>query len=106
MNIMLIVSVFTPDKISSLHNFFYWVSYFSVFLSNFTIVSLLVTLYVKYVFIFQPEMTENIVIKRLRWKCLMWKILLTILVMLLNIAVPSTDPAIFQYLTKGQVYDR
>ena len=100
------ISLFTPPSITDLHNLFYWVTYFGGFLGNFNNVSMFVTLYAKYIFVFQPDNVENIQQTSLRWKCMAWKIFLTIIAIGLNIAVPVSDPLIFKLLTKGQKYER
>ena len=100
------ISVFPPPYVTGLHNLFYGITYFGGLLGNFNNVSLLVTLYAKYVFVFQPDNVENIQDSTLRWKCMAWKIFLTIIAILLNIAVPFSDPLIFKLLTKGQKYNR
>ena len=82
-------------------------TYLGGFLGNFHNVSLVVTLYIKYVFTFQPDDVENVDIKKLRWKSLMWKFALTSSAILLNIAVPLSDqPLVFKLLTKGQSFER
>ena len=75
-------------------------------MGNFNNVSFFVTLYAKYVFVFQPDNVENILDSVLRKKCMVWKIILTIFAVLLNIAVPVSDPLTFKLLTKGQKYNR
>ena len=104
----ILISPIVPNHISSLHNFFYFVTYFAGFLQNFTVISLLVTLYVNYLFIFQPEVVENLTMESLRWRSMAWKIFLTIIAIFLNLIAPSpfSDPVMFQFLTNGQKYDR
>ena len=78
-------------------------------MGNFTNVSLFVTLYVKYVFIFQHDDIKNVPVRTLRWKSLTWTLLLTIIAILLNIAFPalgSNQPLAFKLLTKGQPFNR
>ena len=104
--VVLFISLFTPPYITGLHNLFYWISYFGGFLGNFNNVSFFVTLYAKYVFVFHPDNVKNIQDSVLRRKCMGWKIILTIFAVLLNIAVPVSDPLTFKLLTKGHMYNR
>ena len=104
-----LISLFTPPHITGLQNFFYLLTYLGVFLGNFDNCVTLVTLYVKYVFTFQPDDVENLQIKRLRTKTLVWKILLGIMTILLNGLGQSDNnqgPLVFKLLTKGQNFER
>ena len=64
-------------------------TYLGGFLGNFHNVSLFVTLYIKYVFTFQPDDVENVNIEKLRRKSLAWKCALTLVAILLNIGPPG-----------------
>ena len=81
-----------------------------VFLGNFDNCVTLVTLYVKYVFTFQPDDVENLEIKKLRTKTFIWKILLSIIAILLNVIVQLSDDnqgtLVFKLLAKGQIFER
>ena len=104
-----LISLFTPPHITGLQNFFYLLTYLGVFLGNFDNCVTLVTLYVKYVFTFQPDDVENLQIKRLRTKTMVWKILLGIMTILLNGLGQSDNnqgPLVFKLLTKGQNFER
>ena len=105
-----LISLFTPPHITGLQNYFYLLTYLGVFLGNFDNCVTLVTLYVKYVFTFQPDDVENLQIKKLRTKTMVWKILLTIITILLNVLVQLSDdnqgPMVFKLLAKGQIFER
>ena len=104
------LSLFTPSYITGLQNFFYLLTYFGVFFGNFDNCVTLVTLYVKYVFTFQPDDVENLQIKKLRTKTFVWKSLLTIITILLNVSIQLSDdnqgPLVFKLLAKGQIFER
>ena len=105
-----LISLFTPPHITGLQNFFYLLTYLGVFLGNFDNCVTLVTLYVKYVFTFQPDDVENLQIKKLRTKTFIWKILLSIIAILLNVMVQLSDDnqgtLVFKLLAKGQIFER
>ena len=81
-----------------------------VFLGNFDNCVTLVTLYVKYVFTFQPDDVGNLQIKKLRTKTFIWKILLSIIAILLNVMVQLSDDnqgtLVYKLLAKGQIFER
>ena len=80
-----------PNK----HNFCY-------LLRHYFCCSYFVTLYVKYVFIFQPDTVECISACRLRWSTFAWKVILTFFGILMSIWFPLEDmPVAFKFLTKG-----
>ena len=80
----------------------YWVTYFGQLSLHFFCCSYFLTLYIKYVFIFQPDAIEGLSIYKLRWKTFFWKILLTFLGMYLSIYFPlQEEPTFFKLLTKG-----
>ena len=89
-------------------SFIYLIAYLGVFFATFFIISWLVLLYVQYIFVFYPDETENIDASGLRWKTLIWKFLLTILVFTLNYLVPSQENplAIQTLLTKEKQDDK
>ena len=100
------ISLFTPPINSDL---IYIVSHVMIFLVNFYSVSWLVTLYIQYVYTFQHEKFLSTNIVSLRWKSLAWKLILTILSLLLNIAFPAPKfmiPLYFKMLSKGDHYER
>ena len=80
----------------------YWVTYYGQLSRQYFCCSYFLTLYVKYVFIFQPDAIEGLSACKLRWKTFFWKVLLTILGICLNICVPlEEEPTVFKLLTKG-----
>ena len=103
--LVLFISLFSPPMTSS---FIYLIAYLGVFFATFFLISWLVLLYVQYMFVFYPDETENIDDSDLRWKTLIWKFLLTILVFTLNYLVPSQENplAIQTLLTKEKQDDK
>ena len=99
------ISFFTPPLNNDI---VYWFSYFMVFINHFTLASILVTVYIRNVFTFQPDDIEGIKVTTLRHKCMVSKLILTFVSMVLSILVPiETDPIIFQWLDKDRTtYDR
>ena len=80
----------------------YWVTYYGQLSRNYFVCSYFLTLYVKYVFVFQPDAVEGLSGCKLRWKTFFWKILLTFFGMSLSIYVPlEEEPTVFKLLTKG-----
>ena len=99
-----IISLFTPP-ISS--NFTYLVSYMSVFLIDFNLMSLLILLYIQRIYIFYFDLVANVDSSVMRQKSIIWKFILTFLSLILDFLVPSPDiPLAFQMLAKGANYDR
>ena len=70
------ISLFTPPMDSY---FFHTICHFGVFVTNFFVTSWLVSLYIHYVYLFYPDQFQSINIPSMRWKCLVWKFLLTFL---------------------------
>ena len=99
------ISFFTPPLNNDI---VYWFSYFMIFINHFTLASILVTVYIRNVFTFQPDDIEGIKVTTLRHKCMVSKLLLTFVSMVLSILVPiETDPIVFQWLDKDRtIYDR
>ena len=98
------ISVFLPPVMSEI---VYLISYLSTSLANFYLVSWLVYLYIINLYIFYPDTIENIPLSTIRLKSFLWKILLTIISMVVNIMCPlEGQPVAFQFLTKGKPYDR
>ena len=98
------ISLFTPPINSTL---VYCVSHVILFLLSFYSVSWLVTLYIQYVYIFQHDQFVNVNKSSMRQKSFCWKIFLTIISLLLDIALPSgATPVTYQMLSKGMPYHR
>ena len=98
------ISVFLPPVMSEI---VYLISYISTLLPVFYMASWLVYLYIQNLYVFYPDTIENIPISTIRLKSFLWKILLTIIFMVINIMCPLEDqPIAFQFLTKGKQYDR
>ena len=80
----------------------YWVTYYCQFSRQYFCCSYFLTLYIKYVFIFQPDAVEGLSGCKLRWKTFFWKILLTFLGACLSSFIPvPEEPTFFKLLTKG-----
>ena len=100
LKLLLIISIATPPIEDS--TWVYWVTYYCQFSRQYFCCSYFLTLYVKYVFIFQPDAVEGLSGCKLRWKTFFWKILLTVLGMWLSSYFPlQEEPAFFKLLTKG-----
>ena len=85
----------------------YFTAFFSVFLLNFYTVSWLVYLYLQYHYVFYPNLINVVPISRLRLKSLVWKLIITIFSMCINVLFPFEDaPVLFQLLTDGKMYKR
>ena len=84
----------------------YWISFVGVFLLYFNVVSSLVCLFIEYVFVFQPDNMENVETSILRWKSLIYKILLSIIVFLIDVWNPLQEWIIMQLLTKSANSER
>ena len=90
-------------------NWVYFVTYYGVCMRHWFCCSYFLTLYIKYVFIFQPDDVDNVQSSTLRWKTFIWKAVLTIISLFLSMAITLEDkPTPFKMLTKGQgeVYNR
>ena len=101
-----IISLFTPPLTC---NIIYWVSYCGIFLGHFYCASMLVTVYIKHVFIFQPDDIIDIKESDLKWKSRVSKLILTLICMLISYALPNGElqPPVFQWLTKDKIiYNR
>ena len=73
----------------------------------FHVSTIFVYLYLQYIYTFQPQDFVNVQNSTLRKKCLIWKFLLTLIILLLSILCPlEKQPIPFQLLSKGQKYDR
>ena len=98
------ISVFLPPVMSEI---VYIISYITTCLLNFYIVSWLVYLYILNLYVFYPDSIENIPFSTIRLKSFLWKILLTIISLVISIMCPLEDqPIAFHFLTKGKQYDR
>ena len=99
------ISFFTPPLNNDI---VYCLSYFMVFISHFTMASILVTVYIQNVFTFQPDDIEGIEVTTLRQKSMVSKLILAFVSMFLSILVPiETEPNVFQWLDKDRTsYDR
>ena len=98
------ISLFTP---AAPLNISYFISYVGVFLLHFLVSSIFVYLYLQYIFTFQPQDTTNVQNSSLWKKALIWKCLLTLIILLLSILFPLEEqPIPFQLMSKGQNYDR
>ena len=64
-------SIYIPIPLNE--NSCLWVGYVSYFLILLILSSLAITIYIKMVMVFQPEDVENINIKKLYQKALLWK---------------------------------
>ena len=94
------ISLFSPPITSS--DIMYWISHSCIFISNFHAVSYLSLLYIQHVYVFQPDDFKSVQVSSMKCKSLLWKIVLTIIAILLSISVPiETPPILFQLLTKG-----
>ena len=103
--ILHIIGLFTPPVFAS--SLLYLIVHLFIFFRHFNAASYLVTLYAKYVFIFQPDKFENIPTSILRKKVFAWKILLTIIATLISIVAPIEEvPFHFRILTKENSYER
>ena len=99
------ISFFTPPLNNEI---VYWLSYFMIFSNHFTLASILVTVYIQNVFIFQPDDIEGIEVTTLQHKSVVSKLLLTFVSMVLSILMPiETEPLVFQWFDKDRTsYDR
>ena len=85
----------------------YMISHLGIFIANFHSISMLVLVYIQHIYIFHHDEFLNVNFSSMRWKCLAWKFLLTIINLLLNFLVPSQEiPLPFQLLSKGKPYER
>ena len=95
-----IISIATPPIEDCI--WVYWVTYYGQLSMHYFCCSYFLTLYIKYIFIFQPDAVEGLSGCKLRWKTFFWKILLTVLGMWLSSYFPlQEEPAFFKLLTKG-----
>ena len=98
------ISLFSPPI---LLNISYFICYIGVFLLHFQVSTIFVYMYLQYVYTFQPQDFVNVQNSTLRKKCLIWKFLLTLIILLLSILFPLEEqPIPFQLLSKGEMYDR
>ena len=99
------ISLFTPTMNDEI---VYFLTYLRTIIFHFNVASILVTVYIHNVFIFQPDDVEGITVTTLRRKSMVSKFLLTFVLVLLSTAVPvQTEPLIFQWLNKGKTnYER
>jgi len=98
------ISVFIPPVSFEI---VYLITHISLFLANFYIVSWLVYLYILNLYVFYPDTVKDIPISTIRLKSFLWKVLLTVIYMVISIICPIEDqPLAFQFLTKGKQYDR
>ena len=97
------IGLFSPPI--EANDWVYFVTYFGIMFRHFNAASYLVTLYAKYVFIFQPDRLENVPALALKKRCIVGKVLLTFLAVLLSIAFPAEElPFHFEALTKKNCY--
>ena len=98
------ISVFIPPVSFEI---VYSITHISLFLTSFYIVSWLVYLYILNLYVFYPDTVKDIPISTIRLKSFLWKVLLTVIYMLISVICPIEDqPLVFQFLTKGKQYDR
>ena len=98
------ISLFSPPI---LLNISYFICYIGIFLLHFHVSTIFVYLYLQYIYTFQPQDFVNVQNSTLRKKCLIWKFLLTLIILLVSILFPlEKQPIPFQLLSKGQMYDR
>ena len=99
------ISLFTPPLTSMM---IYWVSYFGVFLFHFIASSILVTVYLQHIFIFQPDDIIEVQESNLKWKSRGWKLFLTMVCLLISYVLPiEPQPMLFQLLNKDKIiYER
>ena len=97
------IGLFSPPI--EANNLVYFVTAFGILLRHFNAASYLITLYAKYVFIFQPDRLENIAALTLKKICIIGKILLTFFAVLISIEFPVEElPFHFEVLTKKDCY--
>ena len=102
-----VISLVTPPLKASV--WVYMVTYFGIFSRHYFFCSHFVTLYVKYVFIFQPDIVEGLSSYKLWRKTIAWKIFLTFCGVCMSMCIPLEEkPLLFKVLTKriGEEYDR
>ena len=98
------ISVFIPPVTFEI---VYLITHLSLFLANFYLVSWLVYFYILNLYVFYPDTVKDIPLSTIRLKSFLWKILLTIIYMVISAIFPLEDqPLVFQFLTKGKQYDR
>ena len=98
------ISLFTPNV--SILNSPYFLTHTSLFISNFHAISLFVLLYVQHVYIFQPDDFVGIDVAIMRRKSLIWKFLLTFLMISLSCLFPIRDPILFGLISNEEHYQR
>ena len=99
-----LISLFAP---AAPLNISYFICYIGIFLLHFHVSTIFVYLYLQYIYTFQPQDFVNVQNSTLRKKCLIWRFLLTLIILLLSILCPLEKQQIpFQLLSKGQKYDR
>ena len=98
------ISVFIPPVTFEI---VYLITHLSLFLANFYLVSWLVYFYILNLYVFYPDTVKDIPISTIRLKSFLWKVLLTVIYMVISVICPIEDqPLVFQFLTKGKQYDR
>ena len=96
------ISLFTPTMNNEI---VYFLTYLRTVAFHFNVASILVTVYIHNVFIFQPDDIEGVTVTTLRRKSMVSKFLLTFVLVLLSTALPvQTEPLIFQWLNKGRTH--
>ena len=98
------ISLFSPNV--PMLNSPYLINHSLLFISNFHAISIFVFLYIQHVYIFQPDDFVGVDIAIIRRKSMMWKFLLTILMISLSCIFPILDPMMFSLISKGKQYDR
>ena len=92
------ISIFSPPLSLDVA---YWISFVGIFLLYFNTVSALVSLYIEYVLIFQPDDMKNIEPRTLRWKSLICKVFLSIILFMMDVCFPFQELVILQLLTES-----
>ena len=102
------ISLFTPSIIiRDSNNIVYFVTHLGVFLAHFYHASLFITLYVKYIFIFQHNDVKDVQVAHLEWKTFAWKVVITLLAICFSSLLPLEDqPLWYTMLAKKHDYDR
>ena len=82
------ISVFIPPVSFEI---VYPITHISLFLTSFYIVSWLVYLYILNLYVFYPDTVKDIPISTVRLKRFLWKVLLTVIYMVISIICPIKD---------------
>ena len=97
------IGLFSPTI--EANNWVYFATYFGILFRHFHAASYLITLYAKFVFIFQPDRLENVPASTLKKRCIVGKVLLTFFAVLISIEFPAEElPFHFEVLTKKDCY--